>query len=520
MASADSHSDSRNEQRSERGATGRRVLAPHRPRTWAMAAVAATCLALGGLAAVAMSRWWLPCLPEAVAPACPTPHHSEAEACGEDAHRGDTGDEWSLELDEQGRKNAGVTLALVGLKDFERTISVPGTLVERSGQAQVVVSAPMTGIVTRIYPIQGEAVSPGGPLFDLRLTHEDLVEKQSTLLRAMEELDVVEREVARLEQVTASGAVAGKQLLERQYEQRKIEAAIRAERQALLLHGMSEEQVQRIVEDRQLQQSLVVSVPPISDHAAKAGHEEILQVAELSARLGEHVVSGTRLATLTDHCELYIEGKAFEQDAGVLGRAANAGTEIAALLEGEGAGNAAGEIRVGGLRVLYVENQVEQESRALKFYVVLTNELVRNETTPTPPLHRLRYRPGQRVKVLIPVERWKEQIVLPVEPSSRKGSSDSLPGGRRSIRPPPGDSRVSRPEPRRDRTRRHAVSGRPGRGGRCLRDPPGPEGKAGGGPDPTPAISTSKLSPSALAGRRRHRQRFEDAECRATFSTV
>lgn len=105
-----------------------------------MAAVAATCLALGGLAAVAMSRWWLPCLPEAVAPACPTPHHSEAEACGEDAHRGDTGDEWSLELDEQGRKNAGVTLALVGLKDFERTISVPGTLVERSGQAQVVVS--------------------------------------------------------------------------------------------------------------------------------------------------------------------------------------------------------------------------------------------------------------------------------------------------------------------------------------------------------------------------------------------
>ncbi|MDD4787803.1 MAG: efflux RND transporter periplasmic adaptor subunit [Pirellulales bacterium] len=451
-----------------------------------MAAVAATCLALGGLAAVAMSRWWLPCLPEAVAPACPTPHHSEAEACGEDAHRGDTGDEWSLELDEQGRKNAGVTLALVGLKDFERTISVPGTLVERSGQAQVVVSAPMTGIVTRIYPIQGEAVLPGGPLFDLRLTHEDLVEKQSTLLRAMEELDVVEREVARLEQVTASGAVAGKQLLERQYEQRKIEAAIRAERQALLLHGMSEEQVQRIVEDRQLQQSLVVSVPPISDHAAKAGHEEILQVAELSARLGEHVVSGTRLATLTDHCELYIEGKAFEQDAGVLGRAANAGTEIAALLEGEGAGNAAGEIRVGGLRVLYVENQVEQESRALKFYVVLTNELVRNETTPDG--HRFigwRYRPGQRVKVLIPVERWKEQIVLPVEAVVEEGVE-------RFVYQEVGDRFVRRPVHVEYRDQSHAVIERDGTLSPGDRVAAGGayaihlalKGKAGGGPDP------------------------------------
>ena len=96
------------------------------------------------------------------------------------------------------------------LQDFSRTVSMPATVVGRPGRTEISVSAPMTGIVTRIYPMRGEAVLPGASLFDLRLTHEDLVEKQSLLLRSLEELDVVKREVARLDQVTASGAVAGK----------------------------------------------------------------------------------------------------------------------------------------------------------------------------------------------------------------------------------------------------------------------------------------------------------------------
>src|SRR3990172_4564688 len=126
---------------------------------------------------------------------------------------------------------------------------MPGVLVGRAGRTELTVSAPMTGIVQRVYPIQGEAVAPDAPLFELRLTHEDLVEKQSELLRALEELDVVRREVARLDEVTRSGAVAGKRLLERQYEQQKIEAAIRAQRQGLLLHGLTEEQIEKIAKD-------------------------------------------------------------------------------------------------------------------------------------------------------------------------------------------------------------------------------------------------------------------------------
>ena len=120
-------------------------------------------------------------------------------------------------------------------------------VVERPGWSVLEVTAPMTGVVTRIYPIQGEAVQPGQPLFEVRLTHEDLLQVQTEFLRTVEELDVIGREVARLEKVSADGVIAGKTLLERKYEQQKQEAALRAQRQALLLHGLSAEQVDKIV---------------------------------------------------------------------------------------------------------------------------------------------------------------------------------------------------------------------------------------------------------------------------------
>ncbi len=380
-------------------------------------------LLLIGIAVGTSYPWWLPHLQTALAVA-----HEEADGHAITAgreleaahnHASATGaDAMPLELSPQGRKNIGLILETVTLGDFERTIAIPATLVERPGQTKIAVSAPMTGLVTGIHAIRGEAVTPGAVLFDLRLTHEDLVEKQSSLLRALEELDVVKREVARLEEVTSTGAVAGKRLLEQEYEQSKIEASVRAERQALLLHGLSEEQIQGIVDERQLQHRLTISAPELGTHASTNEHQDFLQVAEIAVSVGEHVQTGVRLATLTDHCELYIEGKAFEQDADALNRAANDKAEVTAIIEGNGSG----ERVVGGLRLLHVENEVERESRALKFYVLLPNTLVRNELTPEG--HRFigwQYKPGQRVEVRIPVERWKQKIVLPVEAVIEEG---------------------------------------------------------------------------------------------------
>ncbi len=405
---------------------------PKELRLWLNVLAVVLVLALAGLAS---AWWWVPYARQALGSSGGHGDNGHDSASGQDTkqnndesshaghdHAADShaghDDANSLELSEQGRKNIGLTLVPVQLSNFKRTIPIPATLVGRAGRTEISVSAPMTGIVTRIYPIRGVAVLPGDPLFDLRLTHEDLVEKQSSLLKSLEELDVINREVTRLKEVTASGAIAGKRLLERQYEQQKVEAAIRAERQALLLHGLSDDQIQGIVDDRQLHQKLTLTAPPMSDGHSTHEHKELLQVAELLVRPGEHVATGSVLATLSDHCELYVEGKAFEHDATALNDAANAGVEVTAIVEGNGSG----DHQVSGLKILHVENQVERESRALKFYVPLLNELVRNETTPEG--HRFvgwRYRPGQRVELLVPVEQWKNRIVLPRESVVQEG---------------------------------------------------------------------------------------------------
>jgi multidrug efflux pump subunit AcrA (membrane-fusion protein) len=394
--------------------------------------LAASVLLLGTGAATA--RWWFPHIQGLLGASAHESHaadegdhdgdHTEAaDAAGHAGHAGQDhpghDDATAVALSDQGRKNVGLKLVPVELKDFARTISVPAVLVDRSGRTQLNVSAPMTGIVTQIYPIRGEAVTPGAPLFTLRLTHEDVVEKQSQLLQYLEELDVVKREIARLEDVTASGAVAGKLLLDRQYEQQKIEAALRAQKQALILHGLTEDQVKSIEDDRRLLSVIVVPAPSPRSCLSEEKHEEFLQVAALNVQQGEHVEVGTSLATLTDHCELYVEGKAFEQDAPALNEATEKGAPVTALINANGSGTR----EVGGLQILYVENEVELDSRALKFYVRLPNELVRNQQTEDG--HRFigwRYKPGQRVELLVPVERWQQQIVLPVEAVVQEGA--------------------------------------------------------------------------------------------------
>ena len=325
----------------------------------------------------------------------------------------------ALALSPAGRKNVGLELVQVELRDFERTVTMPATIAKRPGRSQITVSAPMTGIITRVDPIRGEAVVPGQHLFDLRLTHEDLVEKQSGLLRDLQQLDVVNREVERLEEVTRSGAVAGRTLLERVYERQKLEAAINAARQALKLHGLDEEQIVSIVERRELLQMVEICAPTIMNAHEQEDHGDFLQLKEILVQQGDHVEAGTPLGTLSDHCHLYIEGQAFENDAALLTRVANQGTPITALIETNGSG----QQLVSGLKILYIENEVKIDSRTLRFYVQLENELVRNVTTEDG--HRFigwKFRPGQRVDLQVPVEQWQDCLVLPVQAVVREGA--------------------------------------------------------------------------------------------------
>ena len=345
---------------------------------------------------------------------------------GKDTHDHDHGHDHkghdegnSLELSTQAQRNVGLKTAVVKLQPFVRYLSIPSIVIGRPGRTRTEVTATLGGRVTRIYPIEGDAVEPGQPLFKLRLTHEELVKAQSELLRSAEELDVELREIRRLEAIVESGAIPGKRLLERQYQKQKIEAVLNSQRQSLLLHGLTKEQIDDILEKRTLVQGLTVITP----ENPKNGYSSLrpshpFTVQKLYVKPGQYVDAGAPLCSLMDYGELYIQGRAFERDAEELVRAARENWEIQAA----GDENSDRSKIIKGLKIVYVNNEVEPDSRALYFYVGLHNKVVHESKSADG--HRFltwQYKPGQRMQLRIPVEKWPDRIVLPVDAVAKEG---------------------------------------------------------------------------------------------------
>lgn len=375
--------------------------------------------------AVVFQRHWLPLAQRLIGSAQSTTQETKAHKETDSDSHGHEGhdhaghkEQNSIELSEQARKNIGLGEPLViKLQPFTKDISVPGMIVERTGRSTVEVTAPMTGVITRIYPIEGEAAEPGDKLFDLRLTHEELVQSQADLLKTAEELDVVAREIKRIEDLIKDQALPGKQLLERQYEQQKLQAAMRAQRQALQLHGLSSNQVDEILAQRKLLQELTVRVSTTTDDGGMSPAGTLYQVQELKVSQGQHVNAGDTLAILTDHAELFIKGEAFERDLKEINRVVEQGSTISATLDTEGG---TPEV-IPNLRVLYLASKVDSGSRTLDFYVNLPNEKLRDAKLDGHRFIAWRYRPGQRVQLEIPVETLPDRIVLPVDAVAHDG---------------------------------------------------------------------------------------------------
>lgn len=399
------------------------VRAPWAPAWW-LGGIAV----VGLLAAVLLQGQWLPAVRGWLGGGAPSAPAAEAghDHAGHDHAGHDHGS--SIELSESARKNIGLVLGKVELTTFTRSIVLPGIAVERPGRSTVEVTAPLTGVVTRIYPLEGEAVTPGQKLFDLRLTHEELVQSQAELLRTAEELDVVGREIERIEKLTQDGGLATKTLLERKYEQQKQQGVLRAQRQALLLHGLSNAQIDAILQQRTLLQSLTVVAPPAEGETPPA--DAVFQVQSLKVSPGKHVTAGDTLALLADHAELFIQGDAFERDTPAISRAAGEGGAVSALIETE---RGPPQV-VSGLKVFYLASQIDPESRTLHFFVQLPNQRDRDgELEGGRRIIAWRFRPGQRMQLQIQVETLPQRIVLPAAAIAQDGAETYIfvPNGKR-----------------------------------------------------------------------------------------
>ncbi len=123
---------------------------------------------------------------------------------------------------------------------------------------------------------------------------------------------------------------------------------------------------------------------------------------------------------LADHCELYIEGKAFEQDAEAINRAAANGWKVSAVngveryrrRHGQGTEHFVSR-RPGGSRIAGVP---------LLRDLAQSNCSRSDQAADGRRFVYWQYKPGQRMMLLIPVEQWTDRIVLPVEAVVQEGA--------------------------------------------------------------------------------------------------
>jgi len=350
----------------------------------------------------------------------------------------------ALELNAQSLKNLGLSsdyLKPIELSDYKRTITIPAIVAAKPGRTQIRVSSPLSGVVTHVHAVTGEAVTAGTLLFEVRLTYEDLVDTQTQFLKTLSELDVERREIARLEEVTQSGAISAKTLLERKYSRDKTESSLAATREALKLHGLSAAQIPTIQTERKLLRDLAIVTPDIDSHdkteemrlsrlpfrpvsfqTEQARRPDLtsrpLIIEDLKIQKGQGVMSGEMLCSLSDFSQLYIEGQAFEQDAPTVTRAAQNGWMIDAIVQ-----STSGQEVVQGLKLAFVGNSVDPATRTLSFFVELPNQILRDDTNADGQRFLTwKFRVGQRLQLQVPVDVWKDQIVLPVDAVVKDGA--------------------------------------------------------------------------------------------------
>ncbi|MDX1930406.1 MAG: efflux RND transporter periplasmic adaptor subunit [Pirellulaceae bacterium] len=372
----------------------------------------------------------------------------------------------AIAVSETARKNLGLTeefLKPIELRSFTRTLSVPSIIVDSPGRTRLPVSAPMTGIVTHVHAVPGEAIKPGDLILEMRLTHEDLVTAQKEYLQTLGDRDIELKQIARIEGLANAGAVSNKTLLDRQFSRDKLESLLSSQREALRLHGLSDSQITAIEVERRLLTEIRILAPHPDDHSDEELHlslqkspslsrvqpasesspfrvasteesqkvvqahsadddSHLLVLQDLHAQKGQTVNAGDPLCVLADYQELMIEGQAFETEANIITKAKLANWPIAALI-----GENSAATRVENLELVRVDNEIDPATRTLKFYVGLTNDLIEDKPTADGQRHvTWKYRTGQRLQLLLPVEQWTEQIVLPIDAVVREGLESFL----------------------------------------------------------------------------------------------
>lgn len=336
-----------------------------------------------------------------------------------------------LKLSSQARQNLGLVSKAAKPQTYWRTIQVPGAIVDRPGRSDRGVTAPAVGAVVQVHAFPGDTVKPGDRLFTLRLSSEYLQNTQSELFKATRETLLLKEQRSRLEGPAKSGAIPEVRLIEVDNQLRRQTAAIQAYRQDLLTRGLLPEQIDGVTEGTFVSTIEVVAPPPVAEvkravEIQQAGFQLIdnrveglaYEVQELKVDLGQQVQAGQLLSVLSNHHSLYLEGHAFKQEAPFLEQAAQNGWPVQVEFAEDNREH--WPALEQSFQIRHLANSIDPVSRTFDFFIPLTNQS-RGYEQDGQTFVVWRFRPGQRVRLHVPVEELKDVLLLPSAAIVREG---------------------------------------------------------------------------------------------------
>jgi biotin carboxyl carrier protein len=330
-------------------------------------------------------------------------------------HHHDHGD--SVEISPQARGNLGLKVEPIKLDTYWRILRVPGVVVERRGKSDRSVTAPIGGVIKQVLVLPGESVAPSAPLIVLRPNSESLQNSQTELFKAVEELRS-QTERYQIASKDSEGVIPRARLLELKGQLDRLEGIRKAQRIDLATRGLTSDQIDDVEKGKFLKE-VVIRTPLISTASGMGNSSDaVLELEELKVQVGEQVQAGQLLCLLSNHVDLAIEGHGFKGDAPLLEKAAEHSWPITVEVA----------IETGGpwkplpkeFVIQYMANALDASSQTFPFYLFLPNrsrEYHREGKT-----YRVwEYRPGQRVRLGVRVEKFTSVFILPAEAVVREG---------------------------------------------------------------------------------------------------
>jgi multidrug efflux pump subunit AcrA (membrane-fusion protein) len=321
-------------------------------------------------------------------------------------------------LTAQAQKNLGLISKPLKADTFWKTITVPGMVIDRPGFSDRGIVAPVTGIVSGIHRVAGDNVKPGTVLFTLKLLSESIHLTQSELFKATQDIKLAQSQRQRL--MAAAGAVAEARVIEVDNQITRLEVGAKAYRQELLNRGLPPAQIQGVTEGNFISEiNIVVPDRQVQPAPANGSGATDFEIQELKVELGQQVQAGQTMCLLSNHQMLSIEGRAFRDESACLERTVRERWPVDVDFSEENTPD--WPIIQQNFKVSYIANNIDPESRTFRFLLPLDNQsrvVAQSEKSQT----LWRFRPGQRVRLMVRTDAIHNVFILPTEAVARDGA--------------------------------------------------------------------------------------------------